>query len=408
MRTTALVVLASLATAPAGAQELSGWIDASAAHSRPPTGVALEPSNYGLLGGRLQLATRAGSFQLGVNGGRAAASATGSWVGGSAGGQLFRSAGIFSFGAKGDASGVRYIESADGGSGLQHSMLLASVRPEVGISLAGNLLRGEAVLTRGAWRLVTPGIVDGIGRGGGGALGGLAGGGQPSPSSQTTDGALGVIGGAVSLSRTIGLATVEVRGERYDASNPSGEGVYSGIGGAAGIALGKLDVGAGVRYWTSPLSADAELGFHGTVGTALSEGAYLQAGVQQGVADPVYGSAGTLGASLGLSVRVGSGRVAGHPLPVRIGDEAQGGRRVVFRIDAPQANGAAVAGDFTGWSPKPMRRDKGGWILELVVPPGVHHFSFVLDGEHWTVPDDAPGVVDDGFGRKNATLVIEG
>ena len=54
-----------------------------------------------------------------------------------------------------------------------------------------------------------------------------------------------------------------------------------------------------------------------------------------------------------------------------------------------------------------MSRQGDRWLVEVDVAPGTHHFGFLIDNE-WYVPDDAPDVVLDEWGRKSATLVIEG
>lgn len=79
-----------------------------------------------------------------------------------------------------------------------------------------------------------------------------------------------------------------------------------------------------------------------------------------------------------------------------------------FRLDDDTSREAAVIeilGDFTGWAPAPMGRRGDAWIIELVVPTGVHHYGFRVDGE-WYVPEGRPGNVADEWGRTNATLVV--
>ena len=68
----------------------------------------------------------------------------------------------------------------------------------------------------------------------------------------------------------------------------------------------------------------------------------------------------------------------------------------------------AVLGDCTLWEPVAMRHDGTVWVVELDVPVGTHHFGFLLDDDEWYVPDDAPDVAPDEWGRLTATLVIEG
>jgi 1,4-alpha-glucan branching enzyme len=79
---------------------------------------------------------------------------------------------------------------------------------------------------------------------------------------------------------------------------------------------------------------------------------------------------------------------------------------VRFAIRAPGAERVELSGDFTGWEPVRMDREDGTWSVGLTLPPGTHHFGFLVDGQ-WVVPADAPGKVDDGWGRINATVVIE-
>ncbi|MBX6362373.1 MAG: hypothetical protein IRZ00_00775 [Gemmatimonadetes bacterium] len=125
--------------------------------------------------------------------------------------------------------------------------------------------------------------------------------------------------------------------------------------------------------------------------------------------DPLYGTPGSFGASVGVSWRLSSGAPApARPRPVvEIGETAGAGRRVRFRLHAPHAHRAAVSGDFTGWQPRPMRRVGADWQLELVVPVGYHHFGFLIDGRTWLVPSDAPGIERDGWGRENASFIVE-
>ena len=133
---------------------------------------------------------------------------------------------------------------------------------------------------------------------------------------------------------------------------------------------------------------------------------YLQGVVSRSISDPLYGVPGDLALSVGVSVSLGR-RSLGPPVPATLGASAGRGRIVRFVFERADARSVAVAGDFSEWEPRAMQRDaKGAWTLETVLEPGVYHYSFVVDGETWTVPANAPGLVDDGFGQKNATLVV--
>jgi len=84
------------------------------------------------------------------------------------------------------------------------------------------------------------------------------------------------------------------------------------------------------------------------------------------------------------------------------------GARVRVVLDGVEgARRVELLGDFTLWEAVPMRRNGESWAVELEVPAGTHHYGFLVDDE-WYLPDDAPDVVPDGWGRSSATLVIEG
>jgi len=82
---------------------------------------------------------------------------------------------------------------------------------------------------------------------------------------------------------------------------------------------------------------------------------------------------------------------------------------VQFRLAAPTARTAAVAGSFNGWDPHsvPMvRGDDGTWVVTLPLPLGEHRYQFVVDGGVWRPDPTAPAQVDDGFGGTNSVIVV--
>ena len=78
-----------------------------------------------------------------------------------------------------------------------------------------------------------------------------------------------------------------------------------------------------------------------------------------------------------------------------------------FVLQAPNAARVAVAGDFTGWQPVHVmtRTEAGLWTVVIPLAPGVHDYSFVVDGERW-VPDPTAPAVNDGFGGVNSRLAV--
>jgi cyclomaltodextrinase / maltogenic alpha-amylase / neopullulanase len=70
-----------------------------------------------------------------------------------------------------------------------------------------------------------------------------------------------------------------------------------------------------------------------------------------------------------------------------------------------------LAGSFNGWSKDatPMRHEgEGLFIAEVPLPEGVHHYKFVIDGEHWVNDPDSDRELEepDGFGGVNSAVLI--
>lgn len=78
-----------------------------------------------------------------------------------------------------------------------------------------------------------------------------------------------------------------------------------------------------------------------------------------------------------------------------------------FVLKAPDARAVSLAGDFTDWKPAYVmqRSEPGVWTVVVPLTPGVHTYSFVVDGERW-VPDPTAPAVDDGFGGVNSRLAV--
>ena len=64
--------------------------------------------------------------------------------------------------------------------------------------------------------------------------------------------------------------------------------------------------------------------------------------------------------------------------------------RQQFHFTAPNALSVLLAGSFTQWQQQaiPMqKRPDGVWVVEVELPPGTHHYRFIVDGEWHNDPD---------------------
>jgi hypothetical protein len=69
----------------------------------------------------------------------------------------------------------------------------------------------------------------------------------------------------------------------------------------------------------------------------------------------------------------------------------------------------AITGDWIHWDPEGIPLSSPGndglWVADIMVPPGLHHYVFVIDGTEWR-PDPNASQVDDGFGQRNSVLFV--
>lgn len=407
-RAVGTATMIALATpAPGITQEASVWLDMNAVHSRPPTGTEVATTSYGLLGLRLRLDGRRSAFDLGLTTGRGTENGGGGWVSGRVAGGVSGISHALDFGLRVEGTGLTYFTPVRIGSGDEFSQWLAvgALRPYAGLTFGRLHVGLEGTAAGGGWGSevtttptapITPPLPP------------IGGDPTRSGAQRTTvndNGTVVVAGGAATLTRAFGPVILNLRGGSYHAENQAGRGRYTGADGVMVIALGSVDLSLGAQRWTSPAQG-TEFGAHAGIGVTLAPGAYLRAVASRSVSDPFYGSAGDLNLSAGISVRLGR-TALGPPPSVRIVRPTTNGQVVRFTLKLPEATHVAVAGDFTGWEPRALKRGTNGvWSLETVLAPGVYHYSFVIDGRTWLVPDGTPGMVDDGFGRKNGTVIV--
>jgi hypothetical protein len=99
--------------------------------------------------------------------------------------------------------------------------------------------------------------------------------------------------------------------------------------------------------------------------------------------------------------------VAGSQLP-----DSLAPRAIKFVLIAPKAARVSVVGDFNGWSTSanPMREQgaDGTWTVFVPLKPGLHVYSFVVDGTHFVADPTAPIAPDDGYGQKSSVVLVGG
>lgn len=120
---------------------------------------------------------------------------------------------------------------------------------------------------------------------------------------------------------------------------------------------------------------------------------------------PAYALAGVAAAVL-AGVLVVPRAVERAPAPVA---EAPAPQRVYvqFRLDLADARRVELAGSFTGWEPRIELHQAAAGVWSVLVPlrPGVHDYTFVVDGRRWVPDPSAPQVADD-FGGTNSRLFL--
>jgi chromosome partitioning protein len=91
------------------------------------------------------------------------------------------------------------------------------------------------------------------------------------------------------------------------------------------------------------------------------------------------------------------------------GDSLRTHRKTQFSIHAPQATSVKVVGNFSNWTQDAGfaldRCEDGNWSKEILLPPGVYQYKFLVDGR-WVEDQNNPNLVQDPYGGKNAVLEI--
>jgi len=384
MRRALLLALPALLPGSVAAQTAQLVAEAGASRFLPPVGVEGEAANYLLAGLRGELLDAAGTgLAMSLLAGRATTDETGGdFLSGEAAAFLrgFLAPG-WEVGGEARLSGFTVSDPVPYRAGaLEGNAYLRWGTPRVSATLAGTA--GWGTSTVDLFRYVDGPVVtvtDALWRYG-------------------ATGELLVGGGAVAGGVSAGY-------------HESAGGHFRSVGGRVVLGVGGGAVELRVDAWETPLGTETT----GGIALAVPLGGWsLRGFLGRSEPDPLtLAEPGRGGGGLLVGRRiVGHGEPAVPALPRgealhQVLSRTADGARVRFTLRAPDAGEVALLGDFTLWEPLAMTRDGGSWTVEVTVPAGTHHFGFTMDGE-WHLPEDAPDAVPDEWGRRSATLVVEG
>ena len=83
-------------------------------------------------------------------------------------------------------------------------------------------------------------------------------------------------------------------------------------------------------------------------------------------------------------------------------------RQQTFSFTAPAALSVQLVGDFTHWEKHPVNLHKvndGIWRTTVELPPGEHHYRFLVDGQ-WRDDPDSVWRVQNPFGSQNSVCKV--
>jgi 1,4-alpha-glucan branching enzyme len=84
------------------------------------------------------------------------------------------------------------------------------------------------------------------------------------------------------------------------------------------------------------------------------------------------------------------------------------GRIQNFTFKAPDASSVQLVGDFTHWQERAISLQKGAdgtWHAAVDLPPGTHHYRFLVDGQ-WRDDPECTLHTPNPFGSQNMTRQV--
>lgn len=112
--------------------------------------------------------------------------------------------------------------------------------------------------------------------------------------------------------------------------------------------------------------------------------------------------------SLGVGMSASRAGLPRTPDAVLVTDQVSGTVLYVrFELEASGVSSVSLAGTFSDWQPRHELTETapGHWTALVPLRPGVHDYSFVVNGEYWVRDPHAP-TVDDGFGGVNSRIAL--
>jgi 1,4-alpha-glucan branching enzyme len=94
---------------------------------------------------------------------------------------------------------------------------------------------------------------------------------------------------------------------------------------------------------------------------------------------------------------------AAAPKAKKAAPKGKSAGEVEFKVFSPHSGSVAVAGDFNGWTPTKLKKDKdGNWSAKIKLGSGSHQYKFVFDGQYWETDKANPERISDGRGGENS------
>lgn len=82
---------------------------------------------------------------------------------------------------------------------------------------------------------------------------------------------------------------------------------------------------------------------------------------------------------------------------------------ITFTLYMPDAQSVWLVGDFNRWSPADfhLEDEYGHWKITVSLKQGRYQYGFIVNGSEWIADPKAERFAEDGFGGRNAIIVIE-